>query len=148
MIRFIKKVEWCEAKHLHLAVPLPDNISVYCEDYMPYRELPIVGLASMEVADKVDKGRRVWTSKVSATLPSRPSVPNAPMSIRLTAVDGTQYIMGLSSRPHPVITVQDKFPDSPTGQCSCIFSATMQGSMPILRIEPFEVLDDAYSGVF
>lgn len=148
MIRFIKKVEWCDAKHLHLAVPLPDNISVYCEDYMPYRELPIVGLASMEVADKVDNGRRVWTSKVSATLQERPSVPNTPMSIRLTAIDGTKYIMGLSSRPHPVITVQDKVSESTTGLCSCVFMATMEGAMPILKNESFEVLDDLNGGGF
>ena len=133
MITFIKKIEWCDAKHLHLAVPLPDNISVYCEDYMPYKSLPIVGIASMEVSDKVDNGYRIWTSKVSATLQSRPSVPNTPISVRLTAVDGTKYIMGLSSRPHPVITVQDKCADTLGGKCSCTLIVTMQGAIPILR---------------
>lgn len=148
MIRFINKVEWCDARHLHLAVPFPDNITVYCEDYMPYRELPIVGLASMEVSDKVDNGARIWTSKVSATLQSRPEVPNTPMSIRLTSVDGTRYIMGLSSRPYPVITVQDNVAESTTGQCSCLFMATMQGPMPILENVRFEVAPDLDNGVF
>ena len=134
MIRFINKIEWCDAKHLHLAVPLSDNISVSCVDYMPYQELPIVGLASMEVSDKVDNGCRVWASKVTATLQTRPSIPKTLVSIKLTAVDGTQYIMGLSERPHPVVTVQDKCSGTPNGQCSCTWTATLQGPIPILKL--------------
>ena len=148
MIRFIKTIEWCDARHLHLATPLPDNLSVFCTDYMPYKTLPIVGLASMDVSDKVDSGCRVWTSKISATLQDRPSVPTMPKSIRLTAVDGTQYIMGLSERPHPVITIQDSCSDKASGQCCCTLNAVMVGPIPILKLEQVKTAADINSGLF
>lgn len=132
MNRYIKKVEWCAARHLYLAVPLKDNLQVYCIDYMPYEELPIVGLASLEVSDNVEKGVRIWKSELSMTLPSRPSVPDVPMSFRLTAVDGTIYLMGLSDRPHPVVTVKDNHPAATSGKCACAMTAVLNGPLPAL----------------
>lgn len=132
MNKYIKKVEWCNARHLYLAVPLTDNIHVYCVDYMPYEELPVVGLASLEVSDAVDNGVRLWTSKLTATLPERPAVPDTAVSLRLTAVDGTVFLMGLDCRPHPVVTIDDRHPSNASGLCACSFQALLKGSMPAL----------------
>jgi len=134
MNRYIKKVEWCDARHLYLAVPLTDNIHVYCVDYMPYEELPIVGLASLEVSDAVNEGLRIWTSKLTATLPERPDVPNTAISLRLTATDGTVYLMGFGKRPHPKITVSDMHPSNASGLCACCFQAELKGPIPTLTL--------------
>lgn len=134
MNKYIAKIEWCPARHLSLATPMPDNLRVYLTDYMPYEELCIVGLASLEISDEIVSGVRVWTSKVVATLPERISAPDAAVSLRLTAVDGTQYIMGLSDRPHPVVAFDDKHPSSPSGQCACAISAVLKGPLPALII--------------
>lgn len=148
MVRYIKKIEWCAARHLHLATPSPDNLSVFCTDYMPYKTLPIVGLASIEVSDKVDNGCRKWTSKLSCLLQVRPSVPQEPMSFRLTAVDGTQFIMGLSDRPHPIVNIHDACADRPGGQCDCTLTATLNGPIPMLKLEQTEQLADLMMGGF
>lgn len=134
MNKYIKKVEWCNARHLYLAVPLTDNIHVCCVDYMPYEELPVVGLASLEVSDAVDNGVRLWTSKLTATLPSRPAVPNVPKSFRLTATDGTVYLLGLSERPYPVVTVKDDHPAVTKGICACTITAVLSGPVPALML--------------
>lgn len=133
MLRYIKNVEWCDARHLHLAVPMIDNIKVYCADYMPYEPLPVVGLASLEVSDDIENGVRVWTSKLSLTLPDRIASPDYPVSFRLTAVDGTQYLMGLSNRPHPVVRFDDKHPSTASNQCACIMNVILKGPIPTLQ---------------
>ena len=134
MIRYINKVEWCDARHLHLAVPMADNLTVYCADYMPYEYIPMVGLASLELSDKIEAGIRVWTTKLSFVVPERLAHLTNHVSFRLTSVDGVQYIMGLSDRPHPIIGIDDRHPSSPTNQCACIVNATLIGPIPALRL--------------
>ena len=133
MIRYINKVEWCEARHLRLAVPMTDNLTVYCADHMPYQKIDIIGLAELEVADSVDNGVRVWTSKLSAALPCRLPTPSTPVSLRLTATDGTRYLLGLSNRPYPTITFSDKHPSGVGQPCSCVLNAVLKGPTPALQ---------------
>lgn len=135
MIRYINKVEWCEARHLRLAVPMTDNLTVYCEDYMPYQKIEIVGLAELEVSDSVDNGFRVWTSKLAAAMPCRLPTPSSPMSFRLTATDGTRYILGLSSRPFPTVTFLDKHPSGLGQPCSCTMNVVLKGPIPMLKVK-------------
>ena len=133
MIRYINKVEWCDARHLRLAVPMTDSLTVYCRDYMPYQKIEIVGLAELEVSDSVDNGVRVWTSKLAAVLPCRLPTPANPVSLRLTATDGTRYILGLSNRPYPTITFSDKHPSGLEQPCSCVMNAVLKGPIPALQ---------------
>ena len=133
MLRYINKVEWCAAKHLHLAVPMVDNLTVYCADYMPYEPLPMIGLAELEISDAMENGVRLWSTKLVLTLPERISSPSNPFSFRLTATDGTQYILGLSERPHPIVTFSDKHPNGANCQCACTMNVSLKGPIPALQ---------------
>ncbi|MBO5181840.1 MAG: hypothetical protein J6B92_08140 [Paraprevotella sp.] len=134
MIRHISKIEVCEAYHLALAVPLPDGLHVVIEDYMPFTMLPMVGLATVEVSDEVSNRLRIWTTKVSVTLPTRMEQLTHPLVFRLTDVCGRCYLVGTSELPFPKINFTDKFPERASGTSACTMTITWKAPLAMMEI--------------
>jgi hypothetical protein len=70
---------------------------------MPWREVPIVGLAALETGDELDNGVRLHTQKLTATLETEYVFPQSPTAFFITAVNGMQYLLGTSNAPFPLI---------------------------------------------
>jgi hypothetical protein len=79
MLLYIHKIEYCEAKHLKSAIFLPDYFKVILKEVMPWREVPIVGLAALETGDELDNGVRIHTQKLTATLETEYVFPQSPI---------------------------------------------------------------------
>ena len=95
-------------RHLTLCMkfPLlvfPDHFKVILNEVMPWREVPIVGLASLEIGDELDNGVRLHTQKLTATLETEYVFPQSPTAFLITAVNGTQYLIGTADAPFPLI---------------------------------------------
>ena len=103
MLLYIHKIEYCEAKHLRSAIFLPDHFKVFLKEVMPWREVPIVGLAALETGDEFDNGVRLHMQKLTATLETEYVFPQSPTAFLITAVNGTQYLLGTSDAPYPLI---------------------------------------------
>ena len=103
MLLYIHKIEYCEAKYLKSAIYLPDHFKVILKEVMPWREVPIVGLAALETGDELDNGVRLHTQKLTATLETEYVFPQSPIVFLITAVNGTQYLLGPSDAPFPLI---------------------------------------------
>ena len=103
MLLYIHKIEYCEAKHLKSAIYLADHFKVILKEVMPWREVPIVGLAALETGDELDNGVRLHTQKLTATLETEYVLPQSPTVFLITAVNGTQYLLGTSEAPFPLI---------------------------------------------
>jgi len=103
MLLYIHKIEYCEAKHLRSAIFLPDHFKVILKEVMPWREVPIVGLAALETGDELDNGVRMHMQKLTATLETEYVFPQSPTAFLITAVNGTQYLLGTSDAPYPLI---------------------------------------------
>lgn len=103
MLLYINKIEYCEAKHLKSAIFLPDYFKVILKEVMPWREVPIVGLAALETGDELDNGVRSHTQKLTATLETEYVFPQSPLVFLITAVNGMQYIIGTADAPYPLI---------------------------------------------
>lgn len=71
MIRYIRRIESCPARHLASALPLPDTLSVLLPLSVVWDPLEIIDLASLTVSDASTSGLRLWTAKLSATLATR-----------------------------------------------------------------------------
>ena len=59
--------------HLTLCMKFPslvfrDHFKFILKEVMPWREVPIVGLATLETGDELDNGVRLHTQKLTATL--------------------------------------------------------------------------------
>ena len=70
---------------------------------MPWREVPIVGLAALETGDELDNGVRLHTQKLTATLETEYVFPQSSTVFLITAVNGMQYLIGTAEAPFPLI---------------------------------------------
>lgn len=71
----------------------------------------MVGLASLETSEAVEKGVRKHTTKLSATLcGGHLALPSRPLAYRLTCVNGRQYLLGTADPPFPLTMQEVKMP--------------------------------------
>lgn len=111
MLLHIHRIDCCEAYHLASAIVLPETASVLLREPMPWKQLPMVGLATLETSEEVKKGVRTHSAKLTATLcGGRLALPLRPLAYRLTCVNGRQYLLGTSDPPFPLTTQEEKRP--------------------------------------
>ena len=111
MLLHIHRIDCCEAYHLASAIVLPETASVLLREPMPWKQLPMVGLATLETSEEVTKGVRTHSAKLTATLcGGRIALPSRPLAYRLTCVNGKQYLLGTADPPFPLTTQEDKRP--------------------------------------
>ena len=132
-LHYINQVEYCEAKELasmvvvkkkYVLVPTPDV----------FIKLEIVGLASVEIADKIENKVRLFTSKLAVFLPDRLEVGNRKLCFRLRSITGEYFILGSASRPYALLSFTDSRPDSPSSKCGSTMIATLTDTVPMLSV--------------
>ena len=131
---YIRKVEFCLAKHLKRAIILPAQSRALIKDIMPWQELPTVGLASLDVTEEVERGTRTTAAKLSATLCKSVILPTAPLSFRLTDVQGRTYLLGTAENPHPLMTFAKNVAENPSGESRQFLTIENKNAMSILQI--------------
>lgn len=117
MLLYIHKIEWCEAYHLKSALLMPHDRRVILRDVVPWRTLPIVGLAALETSEEVEDGVRLHTTKLSATLEETFVFPERPIAFLASSVNGSRFLIGTAQRPFP-LTVQEKQLPNQTSEMS------------------------------
>lgn len=80
-----------------------DHFKVILNEVMPWREVPIIGLAALETGDELDNGVRLHMQKLTATLETEYVFPPSPTTFLITAVNGMQYLIGTVDAPFPLI---------------------------------------------
>lgn len=133
-VRYINKVEVCAAQHLRSVLAFaPTGQAFTGGEYIPFRDLPLAGLAALEQASELQDGARIWTSRLTAVL-RRPFVPPLrPVAFRLTMTDGTRLLMGLGGRPHPTADVQAQREAKAGGASALTLVAEWKGPFPVLE---------------
>lgn len=134
MLLYIHKIEYCEAKHLKSAIYLPNHFKVILKEVMPWREVPIVGLAALETGDELDNGVRLHTQKLSATLETEYVFPQSPTVFLITAVNGTQYLIGTADAPYPLIQQNPNFESNTGGNTATEFVVSSSSKIPTLSL--------------
>lgn len=134
MIRYIVKVDYMPAVHLKLAQPVPVVQKVIITDYMPWKSVPLVGLASLESADEVQQSARIFTHKLTCTVPDRLNLTEQPLVWRLTSADGTAYLLGSYAKPFPKWRQVDKFPDRTSERTACTLEVQLTTTVPLMEV--------------
>ena len=110
MLLYIHKIEWCEAYHLQSAILMPHDRRVILRDVVPWRTLPIVGLAALETTEEMENGVRLHTTKLSATLEETFVFPERPVVFLASSVNGSRFLIGTAQRPFPLVNQNSVLP--------------------------------------
>ena len=134
MLLHIHRIDFCEAYHLASAIVLPETASVLLREPMPWKQLPMVGLATLETSEEVKKGVRTHSAKLTATLcGGRLALPSRPLAYRLTCVNGRQYLLGTVDPLFPLTTQEEKRPGSAAETSAVALVVSLNSSYPVLK---------------
>ena len=137
MLLHIHRIDSCEAYHLASAIVFQETASVLLREPMPWKQLPMVGLATLETSESVEKGVRKHSAKLSATLcGARLALPSRPLAYRLTCVNGRQYLLGTADPPFPLTTQEDKRPGNAAETSAVSLVVSQHSFVPLLLIFP------------
>lgn len=135
ILRHIRNIEYCAAYHLKRAIILPAQAIALVREPMPWQELPLVGLASLEVTDEVDNGVRIYTSKLTATLCKQFLYPKRPSAFRLTDVQGKQYLLGTAQSPYPLISQTESIGGKSVSQTAYVITIQHKAEISLINIK-------------
>lgn len=132
MIKYINKVEEIDAENLASSTFFSKGVKL--ADGLPFVQLCTVGLSTFEISDKVEFKNRIFQHTLTVKLAERFVSSNRKICFRLTAVDGSQYMLGSDVRPYPVITQNDSHPSDAGQSCAVMLEATWKstGFYPVL----------------
>ncbi len=138
MTRHIIKVEYMPASFMKWALVLPCGSRVRLSESITATPLSLIGVAEVEqTADEENGTLRHSVSLAASVRESHAALFSAlmkqPVAFLLTAADGTQYVMGLTSAPHPVVRLTDRRVQ-PSGKTKLTFSAKWSGIHPLLEV--------------
>lgn len=130
-------VHWTEAYHLaDVVTQRYARPSALALSPVPWRRLPILGLAKISATEEEKDGTRTHTTTLTATPclhQAEPSRPLRPMVYKLTAADGSEWLLGTCEAPFPLTTFRKSLADKPAGEHSVLLEAKLSGPLPLLR---------------
>ena len=117
------------------AIFLPNHFKVILKEVMPWSEVPIVGLAALETGDELDNGVRLHTQKITATLETEYVFPQSPTVFLITAVNGTQYLIGTADAPYPLIQQKTILSSNATENAITVLDVNLTSQFPVLKTQ-------------
>lgn len=137
----ITAVHWTEAYHLaDVVAQRYARPSALALSPVPWRRLPIHGLAKLTATEEEKDGTRTHTTTLTATLcltAFEPSRPQRPMAYKLTAADGTEWLLGTCEPPYPLTTFTTTRSAKAGSEQSVQLEARLEGPLPLLRYRTY-----------
>ena len=138
MLPQITQVQWCEARLFtdFLYTRPGGRFAVLALKPVPWKRLPIVGLAKVTQEEEVKDGVRTHTLTLSVTLCKRVEAcgfTTPHIAYKLTAADGTEWVMGTDEAPYPLTTFSTSLSDRAGGEQRTQLEAKLTGPLPLMR---------------
>lgn len=131
--RHICKVALCPARRAALRLVLmPAARTAVQEAWLPWAELPLSGLASLQVEEQVADGSRLTKATLTAPLRCNPAgFGGEPLCLRLTDDAGRHWLLGSGAQPHPLVTLHLSSAD---GKARTSVEAQWESPLPLCRL--------------
>ena len=129
----IQKVEIADASALPSMMILPKG-ECHIVNTSMFTEFNTKGLVDVTVKDELSNNQLVYTTTVEFNTCIKTTEGMRRKAFLLTAADGTRYVVGTGSRPYPVITESNPFPDRPTESMLKKVTVKWTAPHPMLRI--------------
>lgn len=135
MLRYFTRIEACRARHIATATVVPRSAAILLTEPAAFIRLPLVGLAEVEDQESEEDAATLHTIRLTAALRCRPELPEGPYVFRLTAADGSRWLMGSPRRPFATTLMKDTHPARTTEAAAVSLTATLTHTLPLLRME-------------
>lgn len=129
----IKKVEVIEARHLN-DITVIHGVGVLLNYWRNFVEVPLSGLAEVEMTSEIETKSRLYTVKLSFHSPKHFDVDNRQLCFRVTTVNGSTFLIGTNFRPYVKVVTYDLFPASTTDRSGCTVTAEYKNVHGMLAI--------------
>lgn len=129
----IKTVEKCLVSAMETSMQVFNN-GIFLKESSGFEKLDIIGLASVEVTDKMDNNQKLFTTKLIFKTALRPELDLDRFCYRLTSVSGQEYILGTKERPYTVFTSTENYPGSTSDKAGCTCTVTYTNLFPLLTV--------------
>lgn len=133
--RYITNIYYMAPHHAALFVHQPELALTHCSDYMPWQEIPIVGLAEVSESEERRSSVPIYTQTLNAKLCQRaPLLPSKDYIFLLRCADGTQFLLGTALRPYPQVSQSVQMSGSTSGTSAYMLTITQTSTMPLLEV--------------
>lgn len=137
MLLHIIKIEHSPVFHLRGSVTLEHRYEIVPNDNVPWEELPISGMATLETTESVENGIRKVSSRLSGTLCGC-QLPASlqPTAFRIASANGEVHIISETPRASLAVIQEMTIPKNTSEPSTVTFTAS--GDVPALRVVSFQ----------
>lgn len=129
----IKKVERCPASAMLNAEEVFDRC-IFLKECDSFEQVPIIGMASVEITDKLENKQRMFTTKLVFKTADSPGFEKDMYCYRLTSVSGKSFMLGTKSRPYSLFNSSEVIPGAPSDKAGCTCTVTYINLFSLLTI--------------
>ena len=135
MTLYITHLYYMPAHHAHLFTHRPELRLTHCADYMPWTEIPLHGLASIEETEEWQASVPIYTHTLKATPRSQAELhPTKQYVYRLLTADGRSFLLGTHQRPYPRAGQTLTIPGRPSEPATLALTVTLSSTLPLMEI--------------
>ncbi len=124
--RYITKLERILVSDLSGATFI-QNVGVILPQNLTTEKLDIIGLASLQVEDKMENKGLFQTAKLTATMACRVDTGVRKYAYLCTDDQGGRTLIGTSSRPYAITTFVDSHPESGSSKAAVTMTVNYAG---------------------
>ena len=109
ILLYARSLAVIEAARLRNVLFIPGE-GVLLRHDLPFKELPLVGLADCRCASKVSDKSRVYETSVTAALSEPFDAGTRPLAFLVTTVSGERFLVGQAEPPYPLTAATTSMP--------------------------------------
>lgn len=129
----INSIQIIETRFLRHITIIPD-MGVMLNFWRNFIELPLVNLASMEVASQVENKSRLFTTTIKGLLSEHFNVGARKLAFLVTTVMGDRFLVGTNESPFPITHTSDIFPDKSSDPSGCTLTVEYTDTIGLLPV--------------
>lgn len=133
MIQNLIKIEECECSEL-LNAGIFSEQKCFLTANVNFEEINTVGNIQVSDESSYENNELIWTTTVTYKVKSKSPRAWRRKAFRMTAIDGTMYLVGTGDRPFPVIKESNPYPGLPTGTTLMTITVSWKSSHGLMKI--------------
>lgn len=111
------------------------DTSVKFTNAVQFSPVSILELVGVTVEDSYENNQKVYTTTAVFNTFCKEPMTDRRLAFRLTSVDGKRYLIGLNTRPFPIIKEKNPYPEKPTDTSLKNVTITWKSFYPMMLIE-------------